>query len=56
MQIMALYIFFKSEGGQMISAISSKVLAKLHLGFESRDKRSDKHRKAVLGVSSEKSF
>ena len=38
-QIMALYIFYKSEGGQMISAINSQVLAKLHLGSERADIR-----------------
>ena len=30
---------YKSEGGQMISAINSQVLAKLHLGSERRDIR-----------------
>ena len=33
-QIMALYIIYKPEGGQMISAINTQVLAKLHLGSE----------------------
>ena len=38
-QINALYIVYKSEGGQMISAINSQVLAKLHLGSERADVR-----------------
>ena len=33
-QIMTLYIVYKSEGGQMISAINSQVIAKLHRGSE----------------------
>ena len=33
-QIMALYIVYKPEVGQMISAINSQVLVKLHLGSE----------------------
>ena len=33
-QIMALYIFYKSEGFQVINAINTQVLAKLHLGSE----------------------
>ena len=37
-QIMALYIVYKS-GGQMISAIYSQVLIKLHLGSERADVR-----------------
>ena len=36
---MALYIVYKSEGGQMISAVNTQVLAKLHLGFERADTR-----------------
>ena len=36
---MALCIVYKSEGGQMISAINSQVLEKLHLGFETADIR-----------------
>ena len=36
---MTLYIVYKSEGGQMISTINSKVLAKLHLGSERADIR-----------------
>ena len=38
-QIMALYIVYISEGGQMISAINSKVLATLHVGSERADIR-----------------
>ena len=38
-QIMALYIVYKSEGGQVIRAINSQVLAKLHLGSERADIR-----------------
>ena len=33
-QIMALHIVYTPEGGQMMSAINSQVLAKLHLGSE----------------------
>ena len=33
-QIMALYIVYKPEGSQMISAINSQVLAKVHLRSE----------------------
>ena len=36
---MALYIVYKSEGGQMISVINSQVLAKLYLGSERADIR-----------------
>ena len=35
---MALYIVYKPEHGQMISAINSHVLAKLHLGSERADR------------------
>ena len=40
-QITALYIVYKPEGGQMISAVNSQVLAKLHLGSERADIRED---------------
>ena len=36
-EIMAIYIVYKSEGGQTISAINSQVLTKLHLGSERAD-------------------
>ena len=38
---MALYIVYKPQGGQMISAVHSQVLAKLHLGYERADIRED---------------
>ena len=47
---MALYIVYKSEGAQMISAINSQVLAKLHLGSESE--RADYKRSDVVPQTS----
>ena len=41
-QIVALCIVYKSEGCQMISAINSLVLAKLHLGSERADLGSER--------------
>ena len=34
---MALYIVYKPEGAEMISAVNSQVLTKLHLGSERAD-------------------
>ena len=39
---MALYIVYKLEGGQMISAVNNQVLPKLHLGSERADLGSER--------------